>query len=393
MLQQLLSHSSDLRKLVEDGYEIEINGGYILIHHVPYVNHEQSIRYGTLICSLDLDSPTRTYKPKDHTIHFAGETPCHRDGRPLSEIINSSGKKHHAEGIESDHFFSSRPPAGYANYYDKISTYINILSNPAQAIDSAVTARTYRLIQSEDDSVFMYADTQSSRTNIEYINRKFKDQKIAIVGLGGTGSYILDLVSKTKVREIHLYDADDFLQNNAFRSPGAADGEMLDKSIGLKKVDYYTQIYSRLHKGITPHAEFVTEENLDRLKDMSYVFICIDNDISRRTIVNGLQKLIVPFIDTGMGVQAVEEKLLGIIRVTAGTPLKYDHLEKRIPVADDHQNEYNTNIQIADLNALNAVLAVIRWKKFSGFYMDNNSEHHSTFTIDTGLLLNEETTA
>ena len=33
-------------------------------------------------------------------------------------------------------------------------------------------------------------------------------------------------------------------------------------------------------------------------------------------------------------------------------------------------DEYATNIQIADLNALNALMAVIKWKKLSGFYQD-----------------------
>ena len=41
------------------------------------------------------------------------------------------------------------------------------------------------------------------------------------MGLGGTGSYVLDLVAKTPVWEIHLFDGDAFLQHNAFRSPGA----------------------------------------------------------------------------------------------------------------------------------------------------------------------------
>jgi hypothetical protein len=36
-------------------------------------------------------------------------------------------------------------------------------------------------------------------------------------------------------------------------------------------------------------------------------------------------------------------------------------------------NEYNRNIQIADLNALNAALAVIKWKKLFGFYRDMKS--------------------
>jgi tRNA A37 threonylcarbamoyladenosine dehydratase len=47
--------------------------------------------------------------------------------------------------------------------------------------------------------------------------------------MGGTGSYILDLVAKTAVMEIHLFDGDDFNQHNAFRAPGAASLEDLEK--------------------------------------------------------------------------------------------------------------------------------------------------------------------
>ncbi|CAN2525454.1 MULTISPECIES: hypothetical protein [Burkholderia] len=49
---------------------------------------------------------------------------------------------------------------------------------------------------------------------------------------------------------------------------------------------------------------------------------------------------------------------------------------------------YASNIQVADLNALNAVLAVIKWKKLRGFYRDLDREHHSTYTTDGNLLLN-----
>jgi len=53
-------------------------------------------------------------------------------------------------------------------------------------------------------------------------------------------------------------------------------------------------------------------------------------------------------------------------------------------------DDYNRNIQIADLNALNAALAVIKWKKVFGVYRDLKSEHQSQFSIDTNLLLNED---
>ena len=48
------------------------------------------------------------------------------------------------------------------------------------------------------------------------------------------------------------------------------------------------------------------------------------------------------------------------------------------------------NIQIADLNALNASLAIVKWKKLRGFYADPENEHFSTYTIDGNLIINEE---
>ena len=42
-------------------------------------------------------------------------------------------------------------------------------------------------------------------------------------------------------------------------------------------------------------------------------------------------------------------------------------------------------IQVADLNALNATMAVIKGKKLFGFYMDFQREHLSTYAIETQL--------
>ena len=57
---------------------------------------------------------------------------------------------------------------------------------------------------------------------------------------------------------------------------------------------------------------------------------------------------------------------------------------------DEGKNEYDRNIQITDLNALNAVLAVIRWKKMPGFYFDLKRERFSSYTIGSNMLLNED---
>src|ERR1035437_8430939 len=113
-----------------------------------------------------------------------------------------------------------------------------------------------------EDDIFKYPDTNSTRAKIDYLNRKFKNLKIAIIGMGGTGSYILDLVSKTPVKEIHIYDGDTFQLHNAFRAPGAISAEKFDSEDNLMKVNYYNEIYSRMHNGIIAHNEYLTEDNI-----------------------------------------------------------------------------------------------------------------------------------
>ena len=48
------------------------------------------------------------------------------------------------------------------------------------------------------------------------------------------------------------------------------------------------------------------------------------------------------------------------------------------------------NIQTADLNALNAAMAVIKWKKLFGFYADLEREFNSTYGVNGNLLVNED---
>jgi hypothetical protein len=110
-------------------------------------------------------------------------------------------------------------------------------------------------------------------------------------------------------------------------------------------------------------------------------------------IVEQLEALGLPFIDVGMGVSEVDGSLHGLIRVTTSTPDLRDHVRGsgRISfgrLAED--DDYRSNIQIADLNALNAALAVIRWKKLVGFYLDLDREHFSVYTIDGNALDNED---
>lgn len=391
MLQQLINHSPDLKRLQDEGYELEVKGGYLLIHHIPYVNHVREVKYGILVSELSLANSQRTIKPSTHVINFIGEYPCNADGN-INTAIQHSNQQNLGHGIVINFSFSNKPQNGYADYYEKVSTYGTIISSPAKSIDPLVTEKTFRIRENEiDTDVFQYIDTNSGRAKINLINEKVKGQKIAIIGLGGTGAYILDLLSKTPVSEIHIYDGDVFSQHNAFRSPGAARKEDLDTV--PSKVDYYFNQYSKIHQKITAHHNYVSKNNIKELSTMSFVFICIDNDVSRKLIIQFLLKSNIPFIDVGLGVNAVDDTLIGTVRVTTGTHEKNNHLVDRIPFVDEGNNDYNSNIQIAELNCLNAVLAVIKWKKMCGFYQDLREEHHSTYSINVNQLTSDDVTA
>jgi hypothetical protein len=388
MLQQLINRSPDLARLRDEGYEVDVVAGYLIIHHIPYVNSNREVKIGKLISTLSLNDDI-TIKPDTHVIHFMGEYPCNNDGTKITAIEHATPNQQIDDSLVMNFSFSNKPPSGYTDYYEKIVTYAEIISCQARSIDPTVSAKTFNVIADKEDcSVFQYFDSNSSRANISHFNKKFKGHKIGIIGLGGTGSYVLDLVAKTPVDEIHIFDGDRFFQHNSFRSVGAISKERLNDK--LMKVEYFKSIYSNIHNVIIPHSEFLTEENIYLLDGLTYVFICIDSNAAKRTILVHLRNHNIPFIDSGLGVNIVDENLIGTIRVTTGTSSKMDHIPLRIGTENIDENEYSTNIQIADLNSLNAALAVIKWKKMLGFYQDLKNEHHSTYSINTAQLLNED---
>ena len=301
MSPQLISRSFDLKRLRDEGYNIEVRAGHLLIKDVPYVNEKREVKHGILVSVLELNGDV-TQPPNDHVAHFVGDIPCNKDGTIITKILINSNTENLGPDVVKNHTFSSKPASGeYPNYYEKMTTYANILSSQAQALDPDATPKTFAVVKSDEgESAFNYEDTASSRAGIVAVTDKLSSHVVAIIGLGGTGAYILDLLSKTPVCEIHLYDDDDFLQHNAFRAPGAASVDDLKQR--YKKVDYFAGIYSRMRKGVIPHPYKIEESNIDELATVGFVFLCLDSGPAERAIVNRLQSIGVQFIDCGIGV-------------------------------------------------------------------------------------------
>lgn len=382
------SLSPDLKRLREEGYFVQIVGGFLVMREVPYVDGRKQVRTGTLISSLTLAGDVAR-RPDTHVVHFDGDYPCNADGSRISEIANQTRDYTLGHGLTAKHRFSSKPEGGYANYYDKMTTYAAILSGPAALLKPGISPRTFSVPDEDEACVFNYTETASDRVGIGALTELLTTEKVAIIGLGGTGGYILDFVAKTPVAEIRTFDDDHFLQHNAFRAPGAPSIEQLRDA--PFKVDYFAEIYGRMHRRIVPHAVALDASNIDLLDGITFAFISMDAGEAKRAVVEKLEAIGAAFVDVGMGLELDEGTLGGILRVTTSTPERRDQFRDRVSFAGGGaDNVYASNIQVADLNALNAVLAVIKWKKLRGFYRDLERELHSTYTTDGNMLLNEE---
>jgi molybdopterin/thiamine biosynthesis adenylyltransferase len=241
------------------------------------------------------------------------------------------------------------------------------------------------------ESPFVYSDTAATRAGIEQVSQRLVGGSIAIIGLGGTGSETLDLISKTPCDKIVLIDGDIVEQHTAWRAPGAMSFD--DIAAGLPKVEHYARVYGRMHTGIVAHAEHLRPDNLYLLDDVDLVFVCVDSVEARGFIVPELEARGLPFIDAGLGLRLVDDRLMGQVRVTTSTPAMRAHVHEkgRVPLTGSDDDElYRSNIQIGDLNRLAATLAVIQYKQLRGFYADTQSEYHCIYTVDGNHIINED---
>jgi len=393
MSRRLIARSADLERLVKDGYTVEITS-HLLVHNVPYVTANREINYATLAAALDV-AGDRTAPPGTHVAMWTGEYPCDRNGGPIEALRNGESTEKIGPNLHAKFVFSNKPTATgrYADFYEKMTSYIRVISHPAISLDARVTAQPYIAAIEQEEGVFRYPDTTSSRAGIVKVTDKLRGLKLGIIGLGGTGSYVLDLIAKSPVAEIHLFDDDVFLNHNAFRAPGAPSVEELNAT--PTKVGYFAKLYSNMHLHVIPHPMRVDASTLAMLDGLDFVFVCIDSGAARALIAKHLEQQGKSFIDVGLGVVLMEEsaQLLGTVRVTTSTPKLREHVHSRgrMPFADSPEDDvYSKNIQIAELNSLNAVMAVIKWKKLCGLYQDLEEEHFCTYVTNTNTMSSEE---
>lgn len=385
--------SADLQRVADEGYVLEVRGGHLVVHEIPYATSVRTVQFGKLVMPITFAGDVAA-APTSHVALWTGDHPCHADGRLMTEIAHTSSRHAVEADLFVDHSFSAlpKPAQRYVDFYEKITAYVARISGPAESLDSSITPRTFGVIAVRGNtSVFRYTENASALAGIAALTLTLGVGKVAIVGTGGTGAYLLDFVAKTPVEEIHLFDDDEFLQHNAFRAPGAASLEELRAR--PHKVDYLKAKYDPMRRGIYAHTVSIDETNVSMLRDMHTVFVCVDSGPARRLIVETLAGSGVHCIIVGMGIYQTPSGLAGQVATTMAGAGRWDHVGRRVSygtrdaAADD---AYKQNIQIAELNALNAVMAVIAWKKCCGFYADLEHEGHSAYIIEGNGLVNDD---
>ena len=123
---------------------------------------------------------------------------------------------------------------------------------------------------------------------------------------------------------------------------------------------------------------------MDEFDGVTFAFVCVDKGSSRSGIFDFLMAKRIPFIDVGMGPSLSKGgPIKGMLRTTYFAPERAEQVRSanHAETNDAPEDVYRTNIQIGELNALNAALAVIRFKQLRGFYVDDVRGSNLLFDI------------
>jgi hypothetical protein len=387
--QELANHNPFVQELEDDCYDADFIGGYFVIYGLPYLDQDGNLQYGDWASPVDLVDRVID-APSSHQAWFRGGRPHDETGRELRLGI-SEAKVTVVEGFVTDYSFSfklleSGQKRNYLSFEEKVRTYLDAITSPAMAAyPEATPLRDIERKAAEQRSPLRFPDTLSSRYHINDVSSLLRGKTVAIIGLGGTGSYVLDMIARTHLEKIALFDDDKVHVHTIFRIPG-----FIPRAIGERKVEALARQYGQWHTGIVPIPERITPENIERLRKFDFVFVSVDDGPSRLYVLEWLTENGIPFVDCGMGLNRLPGGLNGVVRITGVDRPAFERTvhTRYLPTEKRQEDEYHKQAQIAEFNALNACLAVIRFKQHFKLYdrLEDSAWYifeSATFDLDT----------
>ncbi len=389
MYRKLANRNDDIRRLIERGYAVAVDStSYLIVRDIPYLDSNLTLQWGAFVTALVYLTP-ETVTQQNHQVYFAGSHPYNIDGSKIANIGGGGEAVVSLSPASADvvvqRQFSNKLIVGgqmmdYPNFFEKIENYRKIISGPAMALyPDKANPFTFRAVETDDDSVFKIRDTLSSRASITDLAQKFKEEVVAVIGLGGTGAYVLDLLTKTPIKEIRGFDGDRYHIHNAFRSPGRYETDEFD----TPKANVYQKRYENFRHGVSLKPKYIDGTCGEDLEGVTFAFVCVDKAAARSEIFDLLISKRIPFIDVGMGLNRKQGPISGQLRTTyfSADTAEARKQKEYAPLTDHPNEEYRINIQIAELNAINAALAIVEYKKLKGFYYDENQDFQFIFRV------------
>ncbi len=121
---------------------------------------------------------------------------------------------------------------------------------------------------------------------------------VAVVGIGGVGSWVAEALARSGVGEISLFDLDDVCVSNSNRQLHA-----LDATVGRPKVEVMAERIRAINPACVVHAvaDFVTRETMAQYitEHLDAVIDCIDSVNSKAALIAWCKRRKIQIITTG----------------------------------------------------------------------------------------------
>jgi proteasome lid subunit RPN8/RPN11 len=140
--------------------------------------------------------------------------------------------------------------------------------------------------------------------------KRLRAMRVGIVGLGGTGSIVLEQLTHLGVGRFLLIDPDVVERTNLNRLLGASEAD-----ISKSKVETALAFAKRINPNV--HVEAICGSVLlasvaEQLADIDFLFCCTDSHGSRAVLNQYAYQYLVPAIDMGVGIGTVDAKIFHI---------------------------------------------------------------------------------
>ncbi|KTB88777.1 thiamine biosynthesis protein ThiF [Pseudomonas syringae ICMP 11293] len=134
---------------------------------------------------------------------------------------------------------------------------------------------------------------------------------VAVVGIGGVGSWAAEAMARSGVGEISLFDMDDVCVSNSNRQLHALSG-----TVGQPKVEVMAERIRAINPDCIVHAvaDFVTRDTMAECitPDMDFVIDCIDSVNAKAALISWCKRRKIQMVTTGGAGGQIDPTLIQI---------------------------------------------------------------------------------